>query len=232
MIAARLTDDRHAATVEHRTTWLRQAEATLTSLDPQDGGRLRVLDFAELGAPATGYLGFAAGAELHELARDHLEIGDEITSAVAVNVERIAAVTASDDPGEVSAAVSVVAAHELAHVLDARAGGRRLPRGTTLATVIGSLASDRAREAAALRAGHPPQWLRAYLHLLVRASARPHYGTWLTGFIRDVNAVLPNAPEKYLNALEPEIVACHRQARLVDILRKPAPTGFLSMFHN
>lgn len=235
MIAMRVDADHDLDDViaGHRDAWLRHAEATLVALDPRghaDGG-LHVFDFPELGAPAEGYLGFTAEAELHELARERLPEGAPITTAVAVNVARIASLSDEPTPAGIAEAVAAVAAHELAHVLDARASDRHLPPGTTLDTIVASLADNRARSTASLTTSHRPGWLRAYLHLVVRASGRPCYRTWLSRLAMDVGVVLPHTAGKYLEAIRPEILAHRQDARLVEILRTPAPSGFLSLFH-
>ena len=129
----------------HRGGWLRDAEATLTVLDWRaysNGRTLHVLDARAIGGPPRGYLGFAAGSQLHELAGHLLpqKSSTKPAAAVAVNVDALvlglrhllmteahrgAAI------GRIRTAVAAVAAHELAHVVDAQAAGRRLPEGTT-----------------------------------------------------------------------------------------------------
>lgn len=238
MIAASLDHELDELIAANREAWLREAEATLVELDPHGfaAGTLHVLDFTELGAPAEGYLGFTAGAQLHELIADRLP--RHAAAAVAVNVDRIArtrsAVDASAErgamPGTIRAAVAAIAAHELAHVLDALAAGDRLPPGTTLASIVGSLTTGRAAAEARGSTMHSPGWLRAYLHLLTRASSRHDADAWLSGFVRDVHAVMPHSASAYFDALRPELIRCRRDARLVEILREPAPPDFLSLF--
>ena len=234
MIAPSLANGIDDVIAANRTTWLRDAEATIMALDPRGfrGGRLHVFDFTDIDAPAEGFLGLAAGGQLHELARHLLPADDTIVAAVAVNAARIATLSGTDEPEEIAAAITVVAAHEIAHVVDAQATGTTLPAGATLEGVVRSLTDGRATAPAHQTKGHSAGWLRAYLHLLVRASGLPHYRTWLAGFIRDVEAVLPHEPGTYLAAIEPDILAHRRDARLVDVLRSPAPAGFVSLFPN
>lgn len=225
----------------NRTTWLRDAEAALTVLDWRafTGGRtLHVLDFADLGAPKEGFLGFATGAELHVLAADFIprRAFRTAAAAVAVNVDRIARAAVSATVGQaeaigvIRASVAAVAAHELAHVLDAEAEGRRLPPGSTLDQVLRSLADGRATAPAHQATTHSPGWLRAFAHLVTRAACLPHFETWLAAFMRDVAAVLPHRGEAYLDALHPELARHTSDDRLVEILRTPAPAGFLALF--
>lgn len=226
----------------NRTAWLRDAEAALTVLDWQafSGGRtFHVLDFAELGAPAEGYLGFTTGAELHELAADFIprRIFRTPAAAVAVNVDRVArSAPAATRAGEcdpivtIRAAVAAVAAHELAHVLDCQANGRRLAPGTTLDGAIRCLVDGSVMEPGHKTTTHGPGWIRAFAHLTTRAARLPHFEAWLGRFIRDVEAVLPHSAETFIDALHPELARHSADDRLVEILRTPAPAGFLALF--
>ncbi len=230
MTTANVEEDLDAMIDEHRNAWLRTAEATLAGLDPRGftAGPLAVIDFRALGAPAAGHLGFTAGAELHELARDFIPPGAAV--AVAVNVDRIASTRSAGTVETIGHAITVIAGHELAHVLDDQARGERLPAGATLEQVLRSLTDGRARDDAHRRRSHGPGWCRAYLHLLARAAGLPSRGAWIEGFIRDAAAVLPHPGDAYFDALYPELVSTRVDARLVDVLRSPAPAGFLSLF--
>jgi hypothetical protein len=223
----------------HRETWLRQAEATIMALDPQDyrhGRTFHVLDFTEVGAPPRGYLGFTAGDQLHELAEHLLPHSRNVpAAAVAVNVEAIAreAVTTadahtSDRLDAIRAAVAAVAAHELAHALDARAEGRRLPEGAALDAVVRSLVDGRASNHEHQTKTHSPGWLRAFLHLTLRHGSRER--AWFARVVADVAAVMPHEAETYFDALRPDFMQHRREARLVDVLRSPAPRAFLDLF--
>jgi hypothetical protein len=228
----------------HREAWLRDAEATLTVLDwrAYSGGRtLHVLDARAIGGPERGYLGFAAGAQLHELAAELLprKASTKPAAAVAVNVDalvislRLTLMTDAHQGSAVDrirAAVAAVAAHELAHVADDQAAGRRLPEGTTLEDILRSLTSGSAMTSATLARVHGPGWVRAYCHLITRAARLPHYDEWVRAFERDARAVLPHQPGEYLDALHPELVRCTADDPLEEILRSPAPAGFLALF--
>lgn len=228
----------------HREAWLRDAEATLTVLDwrAYSGGRtLHVLDARAIGGPARGYLGFTAGAQLHELAGDLLppKSSTKPAAAVAVNVDalvislRLSLMTEAHQGaaiGRIRAAVAAVAAHEVAHVLEARASGRRLPEGTTLESILRSLSDGTATSSPTLTRVHGPGWVRAFCHLLIRAARLPHYEEWVAAFERDARAVLPHPPGEYIDALHPELVRHTTDDPLVEILRGPAPAGFAALF--
>jgi len=228
----------------HRSTWLRDAEASLTVLDWRAycGGRtLHVLDARGIGGPPRGYFGFTAGFELHELAVDWLprNRSAKAAAAVVVNVDAIvnslrASITAEAHEsaiiGRIRAAVAAVAAHELAHVIEAQATGRRLPAGTTLERILRSLSDGSATSSPTLAKVHGPGWVRAFCHLITRAARLPHYEEWVAGFDRDARAVLPHPPGEYLDALHPELVRCTADELLCDILRTPAPAGFQALF--
>ena len=78
MIATQPTDELDNVIEEHRTTWLRQAEATLTDLDPRayaDGGMLHLLDCLTMAAMAASVSGvIAAGAEIATRQRRRVEV--------------------------------------------------------------------------------------------------------------------------------------------------------------
>jgi len=228
----------------HRSTWLRDAEAVLTVLDWRaysGGRRLHVLDARAIGGPPRGYYGFTVGAQLHELAAELLPLKSSTkpAAAVAVNVDalvpclRLPLMTEAHQRsavGRIRAAVAAVAAHELAHVLDAQAAGRRLPEGTTLEDILRSLSDGTATSSPTLARVHGPGWVRAFCHLITRAAWLPHYEEWVSGFERDASAVLPHPPGEYLDALHPELVRYTTDDPLRDILRTPAPAGFLALF--
>lgn len=226
----------------HRSTWLRDAEASIMALDPQDyrqGRTFHVLDFTEVGAPPRGYLGFAAHDQLHELALHLLPhgTGNVPAAAVAVNVEAIALAAvasadadAGDQLGMIRAAVAAVAAHELAHVLEARVSGRRFADGATLDDVVRSLADGTAEEPEHQTQAHSAGWLRAFLHLILRSAGSPHHREWIARLAADLAAVMPYPASTYFDALKPDFIQHRRDALLVDVLRSPAPKAFVDLF--
>jgi hypothetical protein len=228
----------------YRSAWLRDAEATLTVLDWRaytDGRSLHVLDARAIGGPARGYLGFAAGAQLHELAAELLprQVSTKPAAAVAVNVDalvlclRLSLSTEAHRGAafdRIRAAAAAVAAHELAHVVDDQAAGRRLPEGTTLEDILRSLTSGTAMTSATLAKVHGPGWVRAYCHLITRGFRLTRSEEWVRAFERDARAVLPHQPGTYLDALHPELVRCTADDPLTEVLRSPAPAGFCALF--
>lgn len=229
----------------HRGTWLRDAEATLTVLDWRaytDGRTLHVLDARAIGGPERGYLGFVAGAQLHELAADLLprKYSTQPAAAVAVNVDalvpclRLSLSTEAHQGSAVDrirAAVAAVAAHELAHVIDHQATGGRLPAGTTLEAVLHTLRDGTATSTSNLAKSHGPSWVRAYCHLIARGFRLTRSEEWATALHRDIGAVpLPHQAGTYLDALHPELVQYSANDELVGILRTPAPAGFMALF--
>lgn len=231
-------------TARHRDRWLRDAEATLTTLDwrAYAGGRtLHVLDARAIGARGAGYLGFTASAQLHELAAELLPVRRSTTpaAAVAVNIDNVVAglctTTITEATEHVTACmirarVAVVAAHELAHVVDAQATGKRLPATASLQQILDSLCDGRAFAASHQTRVHGAEWLRAYAHLVTRAGRIPHHEQWVAAFDRDVRAMLPHATSEYLDALHPELARFKVDDQLVDVLRTPAPAGFMALF--
>jgi hypothetical protein len=230
----------------HRSQWLRDAAATLTILDWRaftDGRAMHVIDANVTGAPSGGFLGFASGCQLHEVASHVLPLSRTTrpAAAVAVNVDALVrclrpSITSAADEGaaigKIRAAVAAVAAHELAHVIEAQATGRKIPAGSTLATVVASLADGTAYDKKHLTRVHGPEWTRAYCHLLTRASRLPHYDQWLERFCRDLHLLMPYPADDYLDALHPELVRYTADDLLLDIIRSPAPAGFVALFQS
>lgn len=230
----------------HRSQWLRDAAATLTVLDWRaftDGRTMHVIDSSDTGAPRDGFLGFASGCQLHQVAAHLLPVSRSTkpAAAVAVNVDALVrclrpSITSAADEGAaidtIRAAVAAVAAHELAHVIEAQANGRKLPEGSTLATVVSSLADGTAYAESHQTRVHGPEWTRAYCHLLTRASRLPHYDQWVDRFCRDLAMLLPHPASDYLEALHPELVRFTADDPLVEIIRSPAPAGFVALFQS
>lgn len=223
----------------HRDAWLRDAASAVMTLDPAGftTGRLHVFDIGQLGGPAEGYFGFTAGAQLHELARDHLPSDDtECIAAVAVSVAAIARngvpamlrLSRGDDIDQIGEAVAAITGHEYAHVIDSLASDYTMPAGATLESIVASLTDGRAH--AGQRSSHTAGWVRAYAHLVLRAAGRRHAGVWSGRFVLDVEAAMPLPHDAYFNALRPELFAHRLDASLLDILRTPAPAAFLALF--
>lgn len=224
----------------HRTAWLRDAEATIRVLDWRaftDGRTFHVIDGREIGMPATGFMGLVAGFQLHELAREYLpRTARNAVAAVAVHPDVVARMTVGDfHPDSASAiarvraAVAAVAAHEYAHVLAERVADRKLPATATLERVVASLSSP-STATAGQRKWHGSQWCRAYSHLVTRAAFLPHHDDWVKRFRVDVKHADAGNADAMLDALHSELVRYTADDPIEDILRTPAPAGFLNLF--
>jgi hypothetical protein len=223
-----------------RVKWLRDAEATIRVLDWQafTDGTFHVIDNRDIGMPATGFAGLAAGDQLHDLARDYLpRSARNPVAAVAVNPDVVARMTVgtfSPDSttavAKVRAAIAAIAAHEYAHCVADRVAGKRLPAGATLDHIIGSLTSGTATADAHRTQSHGPQWCRAYCHLVTRAGFLLHHDEWLARLRADVQAAQVGDADSMLDALNSELLRYTADDRLEDVLRTPAPTGFLALF--
>jgi hypothetical protein len=225
-----------------RTSWLRDAEATVRVLDWRaftDGRTFHVIDGREIGMPDKGFAGLVAGAQLHELARDYLpRTARNPVAAVAVHTDVVARMTVGlfhADAAEAiplaRAAIAAIAAHEYSHVVADRVAGVRLPDGTTLDQIINSL-SGRVSEPGHRAKSHGPQWCRAYAHMVTRAASMRHHDEWVKRLRGDIEAVGVGTADAMLDTLHAELVRYTVDDSLEDILRSPAPAGFLTLFQN
>jgi hypothetical protein len=226
--------------VAHRTAWLRDAEATVRVLDWKaftDGRTFHVIDGREIGMPDKGFAGLVAGAQLHELARDYLpRTARNPVAAVAVHPDVVARMTVGlfhADAAEAiplaRAAIAAIASHEYSHVVADRVAGVRLPEGATLDQIINSL-SGRVSEPGHRAKSHGPQWCRAYAHMVTRAAFLPHHDEWVKRLRGDIEATGMGSADEMLDALHPELVRYTADDQLEDVLRTPAPAGFLNLF--
>lgn len=224
----------------NRTVWLRDAEAVVRVLDWRaftDGCTFHIIDGREIGMPDTGFAGLVAGDQLHELAREFLpRSARNPVAAVAVHPDVVARMTvglfhadAAEAIPRVRAAISAIASHEYSHIVAERVAGKRLPAGTTLECVIRSL-SGRVLEPGHRARSHGPQWCRAFAHMVTRAAFLPHRNEWLRRLRGDIEAVGVGSADAMLDALRPELVRYTVDDSLADILRTPAPAGFLNLF--
>ena len=223
-----------------RTAWLRDAEATIRVLDWKAfvDGTFHVIDGRDIGMPPKGFGGLVAGDELHELAREYLpRTARNPVCAVAVHPDVVARMTvgtfAADSSmavARVRAGIAAIAGHEYAHCLADRVAGKRLPAGANLEQIIESLSSGRAVESGHLKKSHGPQWCRAYCHLVMRAAFLRHHDEWLKRLRGDIEAVGGGSADAMLDALHTELSRYTVDDRLEDILRAPAPAGFLNLF--
>jgi hypothetical protein len=226
---------------EHKHQLYRCAEASLTVLDAsefRDGRTFHVIDFTELGAPAKGYLGFTI-CHFHELAEEYLprRVTTKPASAVALNIEALARHFSLPQPSpreavlrRLQAQASAVAAHEYAHNVVATVMGQQLPEGFTLKQLIDGLGS-KATQPEYHRKAHCESWLRAYIHLTTRGAANScHPEEWQRSLRRDVLAARLGEVAAFTEALKEELARFDFTDRLADIIRSPAPAGFLETY--
>lgn len=226
---------------EHLHRLCRCAEATLTVLDAsefRDGRTFHVIDFTELGATVKGYLGFTI-CHFHELAAEYLprRVSTKPCSAVAVNIEALARHNILPAPVprdavlcRLHAQAAAVAAHEYAHNIVSVVKGRHLPEGFTLKQLIDGLGS-KATEPKHHRNAHCDSWLRAYIHLATRAAdSTRHPEEWQKALRRDVLAARLGDVAAFTEALKEELARFDFTDRLADIIRTPAPAGFLETY--
>ena len=227
----------------YRTSWLRYAERLIQVLDwPAFQGRtFHALDFSEIGVdPDCGMLGFAANDQLHLLAADLLpaRVTTKPAAAVAINTARIAHVVGRpevDDPEDeavwVGRVVGAVAVHEYSHHLDAAAAGGQPTNFGSLRRIVDSVAARTTKPV--YNAGHHgPRWVRAYAHLLHRGRSLAGHKPRAALFEIDIDDRLPGQADAVLAALSDELNAAGSgDVPLVDILRTPAPAGFLELFN-
>lgn len=226
----------------HKSYLCRAAEATVALLDTSEfrnGRSFAVIDITELGASsAAKVFGFTV-CHFHELAADYLpaRVSSKPCSAVAVNIAAIGrqlspAMPCSSETllRQLHACTAAVAAHEYAHNVVAVVKGKHLPEGFTLEQALASL-SAKATEPGRHRASHCESWLRAYIHLTTRgAGTSCHPKEWHRALQRDVEAARLGQVAGFIEALKEELQRFDFTHRLADIIRTPAPAGFLQLF--
>lgn len=234
---AACTRDELVAANRHK--WLRDAEATVCTLDYNAfaAGTFHVIDGRDIGMQPRGSLGISIGAHLHDLARDYLPRSARCpVAAVAVNVEAVARATV--DPAfrdvatasqRVRAAVACIAAHEYAHHVVALLDGDALPPTASIEGTVGQL-NTRGPDKPANDRAHGAAWVRGYAHLVHRAAFLPHRSVWLARFSDDVRAATAVDPDAVLDALRPDFARFAPDDLLADLLRTPAPPAFLTLF--
>lgn len=229
---------REALVAEHRNTWLRDAEAAVRVLDRRafERGSFHVIDGREIAMP-DGYMGLSVCAHLHELARDYLPRSARApVAAVAVSVEAVAHQTVDFVCAEpqaaadkIRAAVSCIAAHEYAHHVVALVAGEQLPPGATIEGTIRSL-TTKGHDRPANKRAHGAAWCRAYAHAVKRAASMRHHTIWVERFRADVKFAQAGDPDAMLDALHSDLARFTADDALADVIRTPAPAGFLKLF--
>jgi hypothetical protein len=219
----------------HRRTWLADAAAYLRVLDWQglSGRQLVLLDFEDVpNMPPQRSIAFTSPGGLFELVRPYVKAsGLEPGPAMFINTKAMA----DFDVGQLSEAdaawitrvvINAVAIHEYAHNADYEARGVILPAGTTLATILDSTPTP-----PQVRSGHSAGWLRAYAHLIYRSMATPsHQDHYLDRFRSDVKHQGLGLADDYLDAIAADVDRHGIDLPLVEILRSPAPAGFVELF--
>jgi hypothetical protein len=101
-----------------------------------------------------------------------------------------------------------------------------LPEGTSLAAIFASTPTPTQASRS-----HAAGWVRAYAHLVRRSMATPaHHDHYLVSFRADIERHGLGPAGDYLDALDAEVDRHGIDLPLVEILRTPAPTGFVELF--
>lgn len=219
----------------HRRTWLADAAAYLRVLDWQGlaGRQLVLLDFEDVpDMPPQRSIAFTSPGGLFELVRPYVKTtGLEPGPAMFINTKAMAAsavgqLSEADAVRIARVAINAVAIHEYAHAADYEARGVMLPAGMTLRTIFDSTPTP-----PQVRSGHSAGWLRAYAHLIYRSMAAPsHQDHYLDRFRSDVDSHGLGPADDYFDVLDAEVDRHGINSPLVEILRSPAPAGFVELF--
>jgi len=219
----------------HRRIWIADAAAYLRVLDWQGlaGLQLVLLDFEDVpDMPPQRSIAFTSPGGLFELVRPYVKAtGLEPGPAMFINTKAMAAfavgqLSEADAVWITRVAINAVAIHEYAHTADYEARGVMLPAGTTLATIFASTPTP-----PQVRSGHSAGWVRAYAHLVCRSMATPsHQEHYLDSFRSEVEAQALGPADDYLEALDADVDRHGIDLPLVEILRSPAPAGFVELF--
>jgi hypothetical protein len=223
----------------HRRTWLADAAAYLRVLDWQGlaGRQLVLLDFEDVPNLPQRAVAFTSPGGLFELVqpfiqRSNLRPGPAMfVDAAAVADYAVGAaldrLTEADAVWITRVVINAVGIHEYAHAVDFEARGVMLPDGTTLDTIFAS----KPTRSEGYRS-HGAGWVRAYAHLVCRSMATPsHQDHYLDSFRSEVEAQALGPADDYLDALDADVDRHGIDLPLVEILRSPAPAGFVELFH-
>jgi hypothetical protein len=153
-------------------------------------------------------------------------IGTAKIAAMALADGILDRITEATAAAIVRTVVNGVAMHEYAHAIDLEARGVVLPAGTSIESIFAFTPT-----AGQARRSHGAGWLRAYAHLLTRSSALPcHHEHYLDCFRGDVEAAGLGTADEYLDALQADFEEHGHDRPLVEVLRNPAPAGFIKIF--
>jgi len=215
--------------------WLADAAALCRVVDPPASDRtIHVVDAATLPEEARRHaLAWTAGG-LDVVLRDRLR--DRRRGPVLVidagEIVRVRLEPATLAEHELAALgrleVAQVAIHELGHARLAEATGTTLPATATLPLLLAAVGTPTSSDHG--RATHGQQWVRSYLHLSSRA-ARSLWPRrwWIDAAVADVrrHVAIEAAADELLAALQPELDI---DEPLIDILRRPPPAAFSTLF--
>ena len=224
----------------HRRTWLADAAAYLRVLDSQGlaGRQLVLLDFEHVpDMPRQRCIAFTSPGGLFELVQPFIpasglrpglvmfmDVATMADNAVASALYRL---TEADAVWITRVVVNAVGLHEYAHAIDFEARGVMLPAGTTLKAIFAARPTT--------RQGYPSHgagWVRAYAHLIYRSMATPsHQDHYLDRFRSDVEHQGLGLADDFFDALDAEVDRHGIDLPLVEILRSPAPAGFVELFN-
>lgn len=214
--------------------WLATAASLCRVLDPPaDDRTIHVLDAATLPEEARRNALAWTAPGLDRVLRDRLR--DRRSGPVLV-IDAEAVVRLRLEPAtlaehEVAALgrleVAQVAIHELGHARLAEADRETLPEAATLQILLSAVGRPTPDDVSGRK--HGPAWIRAYLHLASRAarSLWPRQW-WIDAAVWDVRRYHDVPAAEILAALRPEIDA---DEPLVNILRRPPPAAYLSLFN-
>lgn len=219
----------------HAAGWLRRAEAFARAIDPGLAGQgFHVADYQTLGVTSPAGSGFTFPVGLFDVVRKRLPPAATPGHVVAVNLQAHAeaVIDAVDDATEDALAEAVgmslcgTVAHELAHVAENDAAGRRLPADIDFEVFRAVVAKPSTNQAA----HHGPNWLRAFAHATHRANLIEPEVFWWRLFRDDVRRQTTAGPGEINLALESELAEI--KMPLTAILRRPPPAAFANLFKN
>lgn len=230
----------------HANYWLRSSECLAKSLDPLGIGTsgIHVVSFDQVKISAPTLSGFhIPGESIFRAVRHHLPRTARPAPVVFLNVENavrhharplIDKATESSIRESVRVALAAVTVHEVAHVAADAIVGLAAPDDVDESILRVSAGLPQSSDAK--RERHDDRWIRAILHLGIRASRifpsdytdPPNYiAETLTG---DVEFVFPGFAADLVDALSVELIATAVDEPLREILSRPAPPSFVETY--
>lgn len=229
-MALNATRDIELLVERHRDYWLKSASGFVRTLDPAGLGDndFHVLDFSSLGIVSDRFAGVAfpegsfgafAGL-LPRTAQSGPVVAVNLISQARSHVSQLLDVQSEETIREVvRVAVTATAIHEAAHVVDNSASGVLLPASTGLEEI--RLALQRPSKPKNVSASHREGWVRAFAHLVYRATSRPPCDYWSKVFSFDVGQHYSGDSSELIDVLVPELSATSDDSPIVDTVRFP-----------